>query len=93
LERRNGWRPAEATSDAAPDGVPDFLSRLHRDADAVRDDLRACVVENLGDPDAVLVPDETEFPKRGDKSAGPNWCRRRQQRTRRRHAQKRTRPH
>src|SRR5206468_3828005 len=40
------------------------------DADAVRDDLRAYVVEHLGDPDAVLVLDETGFVKKGEKSAG-----------------------
>ena len=40
------------------------------DADAVRDDLRAYVVEHLGDPDAVLVLDETGVLKKGDKSAG-----------------------
>ena len=45
-------------------------SRMHWDADAVRDDLRAYVVEHLGDPDAVLVLDETGFLKKGDKSAG-----------------------
>ena len=55
---------------ASPDGVQDFLSRMHWDADAVRDDLRAYVVEHLGDPDAVLVLDETGFLKKGDKSAG-----------------------
>src|SRR5918997_879006 len=32
--------------------------------------LRAYVVEHLGDPDAVLVLDETGFSKKGDKSAG-----------------------
>ncbi len=70
LERKNGWQLAEAAGDATPDGVQDFLSRMHRDADAVRDDLRAYVVEHLGDPDAVLVLDETGFLKKGDKSAG-----------------------
>jgi SRSO17 transposase len=40
------------------------------DADAVRDDLRAYVVEHLGDPDAVLVLDETGFVKKGAKSVG-----------------------
>jgi SRSO17 transposase len=50
--------------------VQDFLARMHWDADAVRDDLRAYVVEHLGDPDAVLVLDETGFLKKGDKSAG-----------------------
>ena len=48
-----------------PDGVQDFLSRMHWDADAVRDDLCAYVVEHLGDPDAVLVLDETGFLEEG----------------------------
>jgi SRSO17 transposase len=70
LERKNGWHLAEAAGDATPDGVQDFLARMHWDADAVRDDLRAYVVEHLGDPDAVLVLDETGFLKKGSKSAG-----------------------
>jgi SRSO17 transposase len=61
---------AEAAGDATPDGVQDFLSRMRWDADAVRDDLRAYVVEHLGDPDAVLVLDETGFLKKDGKSAG-----------------------
>jgi SRSO17 transposase len=40
------------------------------DADAVRDDVRAYVVEHLGDPAGVLVVDETGFLKKGTKSAG-----------------------
>src|SRR5215211_4762458 len=70
LERKNGWHLAEAAGDASPDGVQDFLARMHWDADAVREDLRAYVVEHLGDPDAVLVLDETGFLKKGEKSAG-----------------------
>jgi SRSO17 transposase len=70
LERKNGWQLAEAAGDATPDGMQDFLSRMRWDADAVRDDLRAYVVEHLGDPDAVLVLDETGFLKKGGKSAG-----------------------
>src|SRR4028119_1078775 len=70
LERKNGWQLAEAAGDATPDGVQDFLSRMRWDADAVHDDLRTYVVEHLGDPDAVLVLDETGFLKKGDKSAG-----------------------
>ena len=37
---------------------------------AVRDDLRAYVVEHLGDRAAVLVVDETGFLKKGTKSVG-----------------------
>src|SRR3712207_6850812 len=70
LERKNGWQLAEAAGDATPDGVQDFLSRMRWDADAVRDDLRASVVEHLGDPEAVLVVDETGVLTTGDKSAG-----------------------
>ena len=50
--------------------MQEFLSRVRWDADAVRDDLRAYVVEHLGDPDGVLVLDETGFIKKGRKSAG-----------------------
>ena len=70
LERKNGWQLAEAAGDATPDGVQDFLARAHWDADGVRDDLRAYVVEHFGDRSAVLVLDETGFVKKGTKSVG-----------------------
>lgn len=70
VARKNGWQLAEAAGDRTPDGVQDFLARMRWDADAVRDDLRAYVVEHLGDPDAVLVLDETGFVKKGTKSVG-----------------------
>ncbi len=62
--------PPEAAGDATPDGVQDVLSRMRWDADAVRDDLRTYVVEHLGDPDAVLVVDDTAYPKQGTHSVG-----------------------
>lgn len=70
VERKNGWQLAEAAGDSTPDGMQDFLARMHWDADGVRDDLRAYVVEHLGDASAVLVLDETGFLKKGTKSAG-----------------------
>jgi SRSO17 transposase len=70
LERKNGWQLAEAAGDRTPDGVQEFLSRVRWDADAVRDDLQAYVVEHLGDPGGVLILDETGFVKKGGKSAG-----------------------
>jgi SRSO17 transposase len=70
LKRKNGWHLAEAAGDMTPGGVQDFLARTHWDADAVRDDLRAYVVEHLSESEAVLVLDETGFLKKGDKSAG-----------------------
>src|ERR671933_1569642 len=70
LQRKNGWHLAQAAGDRTPDAVQDFLSRVHWDADAVRDDLRGYVVEHLGEPQAVLVLDETGFLKKGTKSVG-----------------------
>jgi SRSO17 transposase len=70
VERKNGWQLAEAAGDATPDGMQDFLSRMRWDAQAVRDDLRAYVVEHLGEPEAILVLDETGFVKKGAHSVG-----------------------
>jgi SRSO17 transposase len=70
IERKNGWQLAEAAGDRTPDAVQDFLSRVLWDAEAVRDDLRAYVVEHLGEPQAVLVLDETGFLKKGTHSVG-----------------------
>jgi SRSO17 transposase len=47
-----------------------LLSSAVWDADGVRDDLRSYVLEQLGSESAILVIDESGFPKRGDKSAG-----------------------
>src|ERR687893_406496 len=69
-ERKNGWQLAEETGERHPRGVQRLLDAARWDADAVRDDLRAFVVEHLGDPRAVLVVDETGFLKKGTKSLG-----------------------
>ena len=68
--RKNGWQLAEAAGDATPYGMQRLLAGSGWDADAARDDLRAFVVERLGDHDAALIVDETGFLKKGDKSAG-----------------------
>lgn len=70
VERKNGWQLAEQAGEATPDGMQRLLATADWDADAVRDDLRAYVVEHLGDPGAVLVVDETGFLKKGGKSVG-----------------------
>src|SRR6186713_1892760 len=57
IERKNGWQLAEAAGDRTPDGMQDFLARMHWDADLVRDDLRAYAVTHLGEAEAVLVVD------------------------------------
>jgi SRSO17 transposase len=70
IERKNGWQLAEHAGEARPDGMQRLLNRAVWDADLVRDDLRAYILERLGDPQAILVIDETSFRKRGKKSAG-----------------------
>lgn len=69
-QRKNAWQLAEQIGEASPYGVQHLLGRSDWDPDEVRDDLRAYVVESLGNPDAVLILDETGFLKKGTKSAG-----------------------
>ncbi len=68
--RKNGWQLAEAAGEASPYGMQRLLAGARWDAEAVRDDLRAFVVERLGDATGVLIVDETGFLKQGVKSAG-----------------------
>ena len=70
VSRKNGWQLAEQAGEGRPDGMQRLLNSAVWDEDLVRDDLRAYILERLGDPEAVLVIDETSFPKRGKKSAG-----------------------
>jgi len=69
-ERKNSWTIAEQAGDLTPDGMQRLLNFYRWDADAVRDDLRGCVLDNLADPAGVVVADETGFLKKGTKSAG-----------------------
>jgi SRSO17 transposase len=70
VERKNGWQVAEHVGEAGPRGVQRLLDAARWDAEAVRDDLRAYVVERLGAERGVLVIDETGFLKKGTKSVG-----------------------
>jgi SRSO17 transposase len=70
VPRKNGWQIAEHAREARPDGMQRLLTSAVWDADLMRDELRAYVLEHLGDAPAILVIDETSFPKRGKKSAG-----------------------
>src|ERR687885_1676253 len=70
VERKNGWQLAEQLGEQHPRGVQRLLDAARWDAAAVRDDLRAYVVEHLGDARGVLVVDETGFVKKGTKSVG-----------------------
>jgi SRSO17 transposase len=70
LERKNGWTLAERAGRSRPDGVQRLLNAAEWDADGVRDDVRAFVVDTIGAADAVLAGDETGFVKKGVRSAG-----------------------
>jgi SRSO17 transposase len=70
IERKNSWQLAEEMGEATPYGVQPLVGRARWDADEVRDDLRAYVVEHLGDARAVLSVDETGFVKKGAQSVG-----------------------
>lgn len=69
-ERKNSWQLAEIAGDGNPYGLQNLLGRAEWDQDGVRDELRGYVTEHLGDPEGVLVLDETSFPKKGTKSVG-----------------------
>jgi SRSO17 transposase len=69
-ERKNSWQLAEVSGDATPDGFRYLRRRALWDPEAVRDELRRYVLQHLGDPEAVLVLDETGFLKKGRHSAG-----------------------
>lgn len=68
--RRNAWQLAEAGGDATPYGIQRLLGRASWQADPLRDALYRYVVAHLGDPEAVLMVDETGFLKKGNHSAG-----------------------
>jgi SRSO17 transposase len=70
IERKNGWQLAQHAREATPYGMQRLLSQAVWDGDLVRDDLRSYVYEQLGEKAAILVVDETSFPKEGEKSAG-----------------------
>lgn len=70
VKRKNGWQLAEHAGESRPDGMQRLLNSAMWDEDLVRDDLRAYILERLGDPGAVVVIDETSFCKSGHKSAG-----------------------
>jgi SRSO17 transposase len=69
-ERKNSWQLAEISGDATPYAFQHLLRRALWDPDAVCDELRRYVIQHLGEPEAVLVIDETGFLKKGRHSAG-----------------------
>lgn len=70
LPRTNCWTIAEHAGDATPDGMQHLLARAVWDVEQVREDLRGYLVDHLGDPEAVLVVDETGDLKKGSATVG-----------------------
>jgi SRSO17 transposase len=70
IERKNGWTIAEYVGEKEPKAMQRFLNLALWDADDLRDLNLDYAIENLGDPDAILIADPTGFAKKGKKSAG-----------------------
>jgi hypothetical protein len=70
LERKTGWSLAEHAGEKSPAGMQRLFTAARWDEDLVRDDVRGYVAAALGDPDGVLIGDDTGFEKKGTCSAG-----------------------
>lgn len=72
LPRKNCWTIAEWAGESSPAGMQHLLGRAKWDADQVRDDVRAYVVEHLRDDQAVLMVGETGDVKH--RTVGCDWA-------------------
>lgn len=70
VQARTCWQLAEQAGDMSPHAMQRLLGEAVWDADAVRDDLRQYVVDELGDPGGVLVLDDTGDRKSGRDTVG-----------------------
>jgi len=68
--RKNSWQIAEHAGHGSPYGLQRLLSWCQWEPDEIRDDLQEYVAERLGQPDGVLIVDDTGFLKKGTVSAG-----------------------
>jgi SRSO17 transposase len=69
-ERRSVENIAEAVDGGVVRSLQAFITAAPWDAQAVLGELRRQVAAKWGDADAVLIVDETGFPKKGVKSVG-----------------------
>jgi SRSO17 transposase len=70
LQRKNSWWIAEHAGESGPDGMQRLLRKARFDVEEIRNDLNGYVAERLGEPDGVLILDETWFVKKGRASVG-----------------------
>ena len=59
VDSRSCWQVAEQAGDTSPHRMQRLLGEAVWDADAVRDDVRRYVVDEMGDPAGVLIIDDT----------------------------------
>lgn len=64
------WQLAEQAGHASPHRMQSLLAEAVWDADAVRDVLRRFVVDELGDPEGVLIADDSGDLKSGHCTVG-----------------------
>lgn len=69
-ERKTGWMLAEEAGLERPYRIQSLLGRSSWSADELCRLVRCYAIKALGDPDGVLVVDETGFLKKGTASAG-----------------------
>jgi SRSO17 transposase len=70
VDSRTCWALAEQAGDVSPQRMQRLLGEAVWDAGKVRDDLRTYVVATLGDPQGVLVLDDTGDLKKGARTVG-----------------------
>ncbi|MEU9837575.1 IS701 family transposase [Streptosporangium sp. NPDC048047] len=70
VPRKNSWQLADHLGHRTANRIEWLLSRAPWDADALRDAVRSHVIGHLGRPDGVLIADDTQAIKKGDKSVG-----------------------
>jgi SRSO17 transposase len=70
VPKKNGRGLADHAGHRSPRSFQHLLGGAKWDADVLRDQVSALVVQGLGDPGAVLVIDDTQVLKKGDKSVG-----------------------
>jgi SRSO17 transposase len=74
--RKNCWQMAEAVGETDPQSLQRLLWDAVWEAEAVLEELQGYVGEELGEPSAIGVLDETSFVKKGQRSVGVKrqWC-------------------
>jgi SRSO17 transposase len=70
VDTRSCWQLAEQAGHRSPHRLQSLLAEAVWDADAVRDDLRLYVVDELGDRDGVLIVDDFGDLKSGSHTVG-----------------------